>query len=280
VIALPWKSDASSPVLHGSVEDGHFTNADNSNDCYSIVDSFDRAAIHEACWKLANEPQCAEELLAFNKLHSYVCLSKYQEQYFDYPLLKKDLRLWMLEDPFGESEGAEKSKTRILNIISESNLAKKEIPPGNLAKSSDIFGFNRWQSRTWMNGDEREEYRFRSQIDSTIDKEKLTHLFWWVRKFDSSDKDFPSGQDLESSEAIEKKILSEFETKKLGVLLVSVRYSLQKWIFLIGYTHDPKTSEAEFRSYVGNAPNVEDNLSFEDDPEWKVYFDEVAPKLK
>ncbi len=102
-------------VIRGRCSDGVLEDDNGTVPDGFVADGLDeRAALHEACWRLAGEPSSWEALAPVVRPHD---LSAYQEQLFELGALVADGRGWTLVDPDADTPDARRNRARILALL-------------------------------------------------------------------------------------------------------------------------------------------------------------------
>ncbi|MCW8139411.1 MAG: hypothetical protein KIT58_10965 [Planctomycetota bacterium] len=103
-------------VIRGRCSDGSLEDADGAPypDGF-VADGIDeRAALHEACWRLAGEPASWDALAPAVRPHG---LEAYQQQLFDLEALLADDAGWTLVDPDLDAPEGRRSRARISDLL-------------------------------------------------------------------------------------------------------------------------------------------------------------------
>lgn len=97
-VALALDEAQAPAVVRGRCSDGGLEGADGEPVCDDFLGDGleDRAVLHEACWRLAGEPDRRDTLAVVLQPHG---LERYQEQLFEFEVLVADGLAWTLVDP-------------------------------------------------------------------------------------------------------------------------------------------------------------------------------------
>jgi hypothetical protein len=110
-VALALDPDAEPALLEGAVTDGWLRTNDDADEQAMVLDGIDDwAALHRACYELAQQPPWWSP---GTDLGEIAALVPYREQLFDFAALRRDGLDWMLTDPRGESHASQRSRRRI-----------------------------------------------------------------------------------------------------------------------------------------------------------------------
>jgi hypothetical protein len=110
-VGLRLRADQEPPILEGEIHDGRFEDSDE--DDARVWDGIDeRAALHKACWELAERPE------VWKGARGDETLTSYQQQLFEFGKLVEDGLGWMLADPRSTSPEGRRNAERIRRLLS------------------------------------------------------------------------------------------------------------------------------------------------------------------
>jgi hypothetical protein len=100
-------------VVEGLVHDGNIEGGGDDDNVIDGVGDY-RAALHSACWHLADRPATFEPL---EHLELSAEEEQYRQQLFDFEAFVADGHAWMLVDPESDTPDGLRSRRRILAIL-------------------------------------------------------------------------------------------------------------------------------------------------------------------
>lgn len=270
-VTLPLSKDPSQPPHHGNFSEGTL---ELGKEVYFVGNGLsDLAALHEACWSLAGKPSELDPIRHLRYSHAWATISRYHEQLFDFQSFVDDQKAWMLEDPVSSA----KSKKRIQDIIESGvkNLPLRDSLPFKTVDQALASHF--WRHSPTGEAPLCGFWRYRLGIDPKMNKGAFGGFVQSDHEFSAGKTGLPTGKDLTGLEEYEHKLITELEKSGKAILLLSLVNRGEMHFVL--YAKDMDSCEAELTKLSQQTTGTEAHVGSEQDPEWKIYFEEFFPSM-
>ncbi|MBL8938574.1 MAG: DUF695 domain-containing protein [Archangium sp.] len=271
-----WLSDAiglsrepECRLFRGTVEDGGLQDTASGENLF-VWDGDDEALVyHHRCWELMGSPTTLDGALRGHGTPEWSLVALYHEQLFEFWELADDGKAWMLEDPSTN----ERSKARLTSLIDRlRSIGPHERDPESLA---EIVAMDRdWYAVAARNDDRsrRHVVHYRTAPRRDTDRSAYPHLVCVLKAY--AGDGLATGERFSQLEAFFMAMKAAVERDGLGVMVLAAIGEGQAQY--LAYVRDVTEAHARIDAVPGINVPAPAEYDDEDDPSWRVLFEEMG----
>lgn len=283
--AHAWLEDAVAVRLHGdgpvlargAVEDGHLRDR-ATGQALSVGDGLDTyVALHHACWARMGSPPTRDGVVTAFGSHGWAMVEPYQGQLFDFAELRDHGKGWMLVDPRGDGDEAKRSHARIDRMYQ----AERHGRPASARRATTIpevlAADGAWTAQMLRDeeGDAQGMVRYRKNVRLGMDVAGYPTMVWLTKPYAADARGRPDAAGRAALDALELRLKDAAEAGGAAILVMVLIDQGTAEFILYAREEEPTCTVVE--TLPGVDEGIESTYSAAHDPEWRTYFEKMAP---
>ncbi len=264
-------------VARGTIEDGYLRDATTGFGA-DVGDGMETyLALHHACWVRMGSPETRAGLVTAYDSHGWALIAPYHGQLFDLAGLRDDGKGWALVDPRGDSDEARRSDARIERLYQ----AERGGRPASARKATTVAEVlaadGEWGVYVLRDDAHRPVglARYRKNVRLGLDVSGYPTRIWVTKPYAEGPRGLPDPAGRAALEDLEVRLKAAVEKDGEAILIMVMIDQGTAEFIIHARKEEPTCTLVE--TFPGVDEGLESSYSAEEDPEWTMYFEKVAP---
>lgn len=264
--------------IRGPLQDGALVDVQTGREHFVGEGDEEYRMLHAACWERSGRPIKADAQPRSTGRHGYALLASYQEQLFEFQELVDEGKSWALVDPSLGNEAGLRSRARIDALLLEARrgLLAPSRPHAVRTVAEVLARDSGWHASVLRteNGQRHQALRYRADVKPLLDVSGYPALVWLMKEYAGDALGRPDAPTRQALEDFEVALKAAVEADDAAILLMVMVGPGQ--VQFIAYARDELATRQRIDVLPGRDHPKPAEYDNEQDPEWKVYFEQVS----